>query len=139
MFNKIKLVSTSMPPPISTKEEKVLMILNSDEINKLSNAPFIIKSIELMGEESEIKVSYVGGCKTHDFMLFVADKILIDSQPTSINLNLSHDDGGDRCKSIVTEKLVFDLSPLTKYIPHLDHKRTVKISIGDKTVEFDPT
>ena len=128
-----------MPPPISTKEEKVLMILNSDEINKLSKAPFTIKSIELMGDEIEIKVSYVGGCKPHDFMLFVADKILINSQSTSINLNLSHDDNGDRCKRIVTEKLVFDLSPLAKYNPHLEYKRTVKISIGDKTVEFDPT
>ena len=74
MFNKIKLVSTSMPPPISTKEEKVLMILNSDEINKLSKTPFTIKSIELMGDEIEIKVSYVGGCKPHDFMLFVGIK-----------------------------------------------------------------
>lgn len=126
-----------MHPPISTKEKKMLMILNSDEIKGLNKAPFTIKSIELVGNEIEIKISYIGGCKTHEFILF-ADKFL-DSQPTSIHLNLSHDDNGDRCKRIVTESLVFDLSPLAKAIPPSKQKETIRLVIGDKIIEFDPT
>ncbi|TVP40372.1 hypothetical protein [Candidatus Nitrosocosmicus arcticus] len=126
-----------MHPPISTKEKKMLMILNSDEIKELNKAPFTIKSIELVGNEIEIKVSYIGGCKTHEFIL-VADKFL-DLQPTRIHLNLSHDDNGDKCKRIVTDNLVFDLSPLAKVIPPFKQKEAIKLVIGDKIIEFDPT
>lgn len=135
MFNKIKPVSFTMHPPISTKEKKMLIILNSDEIRKLGNAPLTIKSIKLVGDAIEMKVSYVGGCKTHEFNL-VADKLL-DSESTIISLNLSHDDKGDRCKKIVTDCLVFDLSPLVKLNPRFKQKEAVKLLVGNKKVEFD--
>lgn len=133
MFNKIKPVSVIMHPPISSKEKKMLMILNPDENRKLGNASLTIRSINVVGNEIEIKVSYIGGCKTHEFEL-VAHKFL-DSQDTSISLYLSHDDKGDRCKRIVTDNLVFDLSPLIKLNPQLK-QRTIKLLIGDKTVLF---
>lgn len=136
MFNKIKPVSVTMHPPISSKEKKMLMILNPDEIRKLGKAPLTIKSINVVGNEIGIKVSYIGGCKTHEFNL-VAQKFL-DSQDTSISLNLSHDDKGDRCKRIVTDNVVFDLSPLVKLNPRFK-QRAVNLLIGDKTVEFELT
>ncbi len=126
-----------MHQPTSKKEKKMLMILNSDELRKLGNAPLTIKSINLVGNEIEIKVSYIGGCKTHEFNL-VADKFL-DSQDTSISLNLSHEDKGDRCKRIVTDNIVFDLSPLSKLNPKFKQREPIQLLIGDKTVEFDST
>lgn len=126
-----------MHQPTSKKEKKMLMILNSDELRKLGNAPLTIKSINLVGNEIEIKVSYIGGCKTHEFNL-VADKFL-DSQDKSISLNLSHEDKGDRCKRIVTDNLVFDLSPLSKLNPKFKQREPIQLLIGDKTVEFDST
>ena len=136
MFNKIRLVSIIiMTPPISTKQKKELIVLNSDEIRKLSNAPLTIKTLKVVGNEIEINISYIGGCKTHEFNL-VADELL-DSQDSSINLNLFHDDKGDRCKRIVKDKLVFDLSPLTKLNSGFKQRDSIKLLVGDKAVEFD--
>jgi hypothetical protein len=115
----------------------MLMILNSDEIRKLDNAPLIIKKIRLVGNEIEINASYTGGCKTHEFNL-VTDKIL-DSQDPSINLNLSHDDKGDKCKRIVTDNLVFDMLPLVSLNSKFKQRASIKLLIGNKTVEINPT
>jgi hypothetical protein len=124
-------------PPITTKQKKMVMILNSDEIRKLDNAPFMIKAIRLVGNEIDINVFYTGGCKAHEFNL-VADKFL-DSRDPSIRLNLSHDDKGDKCKRIVTDNLVFDLSPLISLNPKFKQRDSIKLLIGSKTVEINPT
>jgi len=54
---------------------------------------------------------YSGGCATHFFQLNWNGDI-IKSNPPQIVLDLSHDANGDTCKSLVTERLQFDLSTI---------------------------
>ena len=127
-----------MQPSESTEGKKILLLLDSDEIRDLKRVPYIIKSIQLYEKEIQIKISYTGGCKTHDFQL-VVDRNLISKLTKDINLNLSHNDNDDRCKRIVSEKLVYDLSPLLQLIYPQDLKNDAKLFIDGSSVEkFKP-
>lgn len=123
-----------MQPSESTEGKKTLLLLDSDEIRDLKRVPYIIKSIQLFENEIQIKISYTGGCKTHDFQL-VVDRNSISKLTKDINLNLSHNDNDDRCKRIVSEKLVFDLSPLLQLIYPQDPKNDTKLFIDGRSVE----
>ena len=127
-----------MQPSESTEGKKTLLLLDSDEIMDLKRVPYIIKSIQLFENEIQIKISYSGGCKTHDFQL-VVNRNSISKLTKDINLNLSHNDNNDRCKRIVSEKLVFDLSPLLQLIYPRDLKNDAKLFIDSRSVEkFKP-
>ncbi len=128
-----------MQPSESTEGKKSLLLLESDdEIRDLKRAPYIIKSIQLFENEIQIKISYTGGCKTHDFQL-VVNRNSISKLTKDINLNLSHNDNDDRCKRIVNEKLAFDLSPLLQLIYPQDLKNDTKLFIDGRSVEkFKP-
>jgi hypothetical protein len=128
-----------MQPSESTEGKKSLLLLESDdEIRDLKRAPHLIKSIQLFENEIQIKISYTGGCKTHDFQLVVG-RNSISKLTKDINLNLSHNDNDDRCKRIVNEKLAFDLSPLLQLIYPQDLKYDVKLFIDGRPVEkFKP-
>ena len=118
----------------SGKEKKTLIILDSDVIKDLKSAPYIIKSLLLVENEIRMGISYTGGCKSHDFQLVVNRDLI--SRPTKyINLNLYHDDNGDRCKKIVSDKLVFDISPLVQRFSPYDLKNDVKLSIDGRPLE----
>ena len=124
-----------MQPSKSSKEEvTVLLLLDTDEIGNLKRMPYAIRSIQMDGNEIQIKISYAGGCKSHDFGLAV-DRNLISNLNKNINLILSHNDNGDRCKRIVNEKLVFDLSPLVKLIDVKDLNRDLKLTLDNRPVE----
>ncbi len=128
-----------MQPSESTEGKKSLLLLESDDqIRDLKRVPYIIKSIQLFENEIQIKISYTGGCKTHDFQL-VVNRNSISKLTKDINLNLSHNDNDDRCKRIVNEKLAFDLSPLLQLIYPQDLKYDVKLFIDGRPVEkFKP-
>ena len=127
-----------MQPSESTEGKKTLLLLDSDEIRDLKRVSYIIKSIQLFENEIQIKISYTGGCKTHYFQL-VVNRNSISKLTKDINLNLSHNDNNDRCKRIVSEKLVFDLSPLLPLIYPQDLKNDAKLFIDGRSVEkFKP-
>lgn len=123
----------SSDPP---REKKQLILVDRNEIKSLKKNPFIIKSIHLFEKEIEINVSYTGGCKTHEFQL-VVDKNLKMRQGKDIDLNLRHNDNGDRCKRIVNERLIFDLSPLLQLIQIPNAISDVKLFVEGKKIELD--
>jgi hypothetical protein len=69
MFNKIKPVSITIHLPISTIQKKMLIILGTDEIRKLGNAPLTIKTIKLVGNEIEINVPISADAKHMNLIL----------------------------------------------------------------------
>lgn len=92
----------------STKEVKVL----SPAVEPVNwNDFFSIENVSITCNLLEIEVTYGGGCKTHEFMLYV-DSVVIDSDPPILNFTLLHNANGDACKAIVTETLVFNIKPV---------------------------
>lgn len=74
--------------------------------------PFKIISTEIKGNFMEFEVSYAGGCETHEFKL-VGSPVLTKSIPPIRNIQLEHDNKGDQCKAIKTQKLKFSISILS--------------------------
>lgn len=121
-------------PSESLKEERTLLLLDTDEISGLKRIPYAIRSIKFLESKIQINISYTGGCKSHDFSL-VVDRKVISELTNDANLILSHNDNGDRCKRIVNEKLVFDLSPLVRLKDVKDLNKVLKLSIDGRSVE----
>ena len=70
-----------------------------------------VDSVRLEGDRLEFRVSFGGGCATHDFKL-VAFGGWMESYPVQVKAFLSHDGKDDPCDAIVTRALSFDLRPL---------------------------
>lgn len=73
--------------------------------------PYSFKSAAIEGDSLRLVVSYSGGCEEHEFEL-LTDKAYTKSAPPSLRLFLFHDAKGDACRSVVTDSLSYDLSPL---------------------------
>ena len=73
--------------------------------------PFQIEEAIVSGHSLQIRLSYGGGCKTHDVKA-VAWGGWMESNPVQVRLFLSHEDFDDPCDAIVTREFNFDLVPL---------------------------
>lgn len=73
-------------------------------------APVTIKHVEQVGEFIMIDVSYSGGCEEHEFDL-ISDGNFSATYPTELEMILVHNANGDRCRSVVDQRLYFDLTP----------------------------
>lgn len=90
-----------------TNEVKVL----SPAVSPVNwNDFFSIENVSITCNLLKIEVTYGGGCKTHEFMLYV-DSVVIDNDPPVLNFTLLHNANGDACKALVTETLVFNINP----------------------------
>jgi hypothetical protein len=65
-------------------------------------------------------VSYRGGCFLHDFSL-TALRTFTGVDPAEVSAALTHRAFGDSCDDMVTENLLFDLSPLKKQFQNTFH------------------
>jgi hypothetical protein len=74
----------------------------------LSADPFEILGGEIIGDCLEIRVSFGGGCREHEFTLYYKD--LPQMSEYSGSLLLVHDASGDLCEVLTRESLYFDLT-----------------------------
>lgn len=70
-----------------------------------------ISDVTLKGNILFIKVSFSGGCKTHDFQLLGSANIS-KSLPPIRAIKLVHNANGDECKKMEERTLEFDISDL---------------------------
>jgi hypothetical protein len=75
--------------------------------------PLNIESAVVQDDELVLDVSYSGGCADHTFGA-CWDGLFLESFPVQVHLAISHDDGDDACDAVVSEQIVFDLSPLAE-------------------------
>jgi hypothetical protein len=66
---------------------------------------------EIQGDRLRLQVEFGGGCARHEFSLLPSG-IFMESNPPQMNVQLAHDAKGDPCRAMVTQELVFDLSPV---------------------------
>lgn len=82
--------------------------------SEIMRDPFSLDSIYIGHNSLEIKVNYGGGCKEHDFRLYMSPAAFAESHPPQANLYLHHDGHGDACLVFVHETLSFGLIPIAK-------------------------
>lgn len=75
----------------------------SDQVN--------IKFAQQSGDYVVFDVSYSGGCADHTFDL-VSTGAFTATYPPEVEVKLKHNNNGDGCRSVIDQKLYFNLSPL---------------------------
>ncbi len=120
--------SSEKTPPLSDipKIEKV------DSFTAYSpSRNFTIISSQAIENILEIEVSYSGGCAEHSFNLYTTGAYM-KSLPPKLALLLIHDDGGDACRELKTEKLKFQLNNV-----QYEGLQTVQLIINNEhTVDY---
>jgi hypothetical protein len=75
--------------------------------------PFTVQEAFVVGDLLRVKVSYGGGCKTHELQV-VAWGGWMESHPVQVRAFLTHEAFDDPCDAIITEDRYFDLGPLKR-------------------------
>jgi hypothetical protein len=75
---------------------------------------------EIEGDRLTVTVQYGGGCEQHDVALCY-EPAFGESDPPSVITHFLHDANGDTCEALISETLVFDLSPLSAHGEPLLH------------------
>ncbi len=88
-----------------------IILANGSSPRDFALDPYSIEEAETVQDTLQLTVSYAGGCEEHQFGL-VAYSYFLDSFPVQAQVLLTHDAYGDACEALLTETLVFDLSPL---------------------------
>ena len=77
----------------------------------MESAAINIQSAEIKGTSIQLVVSYSGGCAEHSFRL-IGSPVLTKSLPPQRAMKLIHINNGDQCKKMITDTLLFDVTPL---------------------------
>jgi len=75
---------------------------------------FALKTIALHGDTLVLEITHGGGCKEHDYALFMSPSVFAESYPVQASLYLQHNANGDLCKALLQPKLCFDLRPIAE-------------------------
>lgn len=92
------------------KITKEVGILYEHQYDKLKMDGFRLDSAYIEGDAIRLKVSYGGGCRSHEFKLWKLPSNPGQSQKTE--LLLDHNSNGDLCEAWITEWLEFNLKPI---------------------------
>ena len=72
--------------------------------------PFVLEEASLDDCVLTLDVNYGGGCKEHEFEVFMSPSVFGESFPAQANLWLKHNSNGDFCRGLVSDKLVIDIT-----------------------------
>ena len=77
---------------------------------------FSFEEVKIEGDLLNIKISYLGGCGTHEFSLIFSENVEF-TNPPNMHALLTHNANMDSCNAKLVEALFFDLTPLKELIP----------------------
>lgn len=135
----IMLLAFALPSCKSSKNgmnhnspEKSMPLAEIGDLNTES-AAVDIQSAEIKGNSIQLVVSYSGGCAEHSFRL-MGSAILTKSLPPQRAVKLIHTNNGDQCKKMITDTLMFDVTPLAN---NVSKDKTVVLNL-DGVVTLKP-
>jgi hypothetical protein len=105
----------------SSSTGKILPIIefdNESDIKKMKmDASNLISAKLVENDILSTVVSYSGGCEKHEFTLGAVIGFTNTDVNPQVKLVLGHENNGDTCRSLIRERIDFDLSPLKeKYL-----------------------
>ena len=84
--------------------------ISNDEPATFQLDPFALEGVALDDCLLTVDVNYGGGCKDHEFELFMSPSIFGESFPAQANLWLRHNGNGDICRGLVSDKIEFNIT-----------------------------
>jgi hypothetical protein len=100
-YKSCMMIKPSQPP-------KDVLLLTPTVAPLIYNDEVSVSDISFFNDLFEMKVSYGGGCKIHEFKLY-ANMNLENSVPPIVQMNLSHNANDDLCKALISETTLFSL------------------------------
>ena len=92
---------------------------------------YVLNSAQIAGDSMSLNVTYSGGCKPHEFILYMKP-YFYNSDPMEADLYLHHNDYQDECQTEITEDIVFDLGPVAeRYRDYYGHYDDIQLNIND--------
>lgn len=88
-----------------------IRLMQMELVDPAPSDPYSILSAQITGDQLRLKVQYGGGCAEHTFSL-MGPLTIPAGDPTPITAYLHHDANGDACEALITQDLIFDLTPL---------------------------
>lgn len=123
----------------ASRAHGTMYIVAPDEFPHKS-APFDITRAAIHGDNLEVLVTSAGGCENHTYSVFWDGKFRDDHSP-SVELFIVHDDNGDICEALVSDQVLFDLSPVKIAFAEnasVDHSMEISVTLKgkDKTITY---
>jgi hypothetical protein len=78
----------------------------------LKKDAFTLSDTHTEGPALHLIVVSGGGCREHSYSLTMTPAAFMESYPVQANVYLRHDDHDDPCDAIVTDTVVFDMTPV---------------------------
>lgn len=75
---------------------------------------FTYGNVHLDGTALHMIVRSGGGCRNHGYSLTMTPSAFMESYPVQANVYLRHDANDDPCDAIVSDTVVFDMSPIVE-------------------------
>lgn len=107
---EMKNTETNNEQQAERRNSKVTVEL-VDMSQDIKSDPFTILDAHIDGNKLHLTVQYGGGCGDHSFTV-LGSKMIMKSMPPQRPVMIVHDAGGDRCRALLTEELVVDISEL---------------------------
>ena len=101
-----------------------LYILDELNIGEWPQDEYTIEECIIKTDILYLNITYIGGCKNHNFGLVISSSFL-ESNPVQALSLLIHDANNDTCESIITEVISFNLSPLKE-----EYKQIYSVETG---------
>ena len=92
------------------EDAQTVQIVKRESFREKSD-PVNIKFVQQSGDYLVFDVYYSGGCADHTFDL-VSTGAFTPTYPPEVEIRLKHNSNGDGCRSVIDQKLYFDISPL---------------------------
>lgn len=94
------------------------VIITEQPPDSLRLDPFALQSIAINGDILTMTIQHSGGCKEHDYALFMSPGSFLESYPVQANLYLRHEDNDDACEAYLTVRLSFNIRPVAELYQH---------------------
>lgn len=88
------------------------VVITNRSPDDLRHDAFAVERADVRGAALHLIVTSGGGCREHDYELFMTPAVFMESYPVQANLYLWHDAHNDPCDAIVRDSLMFDLAPI---------------------------
>ena len=132
MFVVIGFISCKTFPSRSkdTSSHAKTLIINSSAVYSSGINKVRILDSKIIGDILQIKIEYSGGCEKHDFNL-IFNGVWKRSLPPKITLFLEHNYEHEKCKSLVSKIIEFDIKKLKEknnevYINLVGYPKSIK-------------
>ncbi len=88
------------------------IVIGNNPSSALKQDAFDLSAVSISNGVLRMSVVSGGGCRDHEYTLYMTPNAFMESYPVQANIYLRHDAKGDPCDAIVADSLRFDLTPV---------------------------